>query len=211
METDALSKGEQTRNQIIEAGYDLFINQGYHGTSMREIASKAGIALGGIYNHFATKEEIFFAVFSNNHPILQLIPAVKLAKGDTVEALLKDIAGILVEGLNKHPGFISLLMIDIVEFQCRFSSLIIKQELDYLTNYYEFLVDSAGGVLRSIPPLIIARSFFGLFFSYYMTGTVLNNIHDLPDEINEGAFDYFVDIYLHGILEPGKMGESKEA
>lgn len=210
MESDSLSKGEQTKNQIVQAGYKLFIKQGFHGTSMREIAAQAGIALGGIYNHFATKEEIFFASFSANHPILQLIPAVKQARGNTTEELLKNIAGILVEGLNVHPGFISLLMIDIVEFQSRYSSIIIKKELSYLSEYYNHLTEIAGSSLRNIPPLIIARSFFGLFFSYYMTGTVLNNIYDLPNEIKENAFDYFVDIYLHGILSPENQTGNKE-
>ena len=50
------SRGERTRAEIIQAAHDLFIQQGYHGTSMRQIAGQAGIALGGLYNHFESKE-----------------------------------------------------------------------------------------------------------------------------------------------------------
>ncbi|MCE7861481.1 MAG: TetR/AcrR family transcriptional regulator, partial [Chloroflexi bacterium CFX2] len=56
------TKGEVTRLAIEDAAVELFIEQGYHATSMRQIADRAGLALGGIYNHFASKEEIFEAI-----------------------------------------------------------------------------------------------------------------------------------------------------
>ena len=54
-----LSKGERTRQTIEEAAYKLFLEQGYSATSMRQIAEQAGIALGGIYNHFKAKKRYF--------------------------------------------------------------------------------------------------------------------------------------------------------
>ena len=67
-------RGEQTRQAIIQAAHDLFLQQGYHGTSMRQIARNAEIALGGLYNHFASKEEVFEAVFLEYHPYHEVIP-----------------------------------------------------------------------------------------------------------------------------------------
>ncbi len=58
-------RGEQTRGEIIRAAHKLFVQQGYHGTSMRQIAKQAGIALGGLYNHFDSKQEVFQAEFSS--------------------------------------------------------------------------------------------------------------------------------------------------
>ena len=40
------TRGEQTRQAILQAAHDLFIKQGYHGTSMRQITREADIALG---------------------------------------------------------------------------------------------------------------------------------------------------------------------
>ncbi len=48
MGSGVVSKGELTRASILEGAYQLFLQQGYHGTSMRQIAEEAGIALGGI-------------------------------------------------------------------------------------------------------------------------------------------------------------------
>jgi AcrR family transcriptional regulator len=51
MDQEELTQGEQTKSEITQVAYRLFLEQGYHGTSMRQIAQNSGIALGGIYNH----------------------------------------------------------------------------------------------------------------------------------------------------------------
>ncbi len=73
---DVLTKGERTRQAVIEAAYDLFLEQGYAGTSMRQIAERSGLALGGIYNHFPGKEAIFSELIIDRHPFRQILPVL---------------------------------------------------------------------------------------------------------------------------------------
>jgi AcrR family transcriptional regulator len=47
-----------TRELIMEAATDLFIEQGYEGTSLREIAEQVGVTKAALYYHFASKEEL---------------------------------------------------------------------------------------------------------------------------------------------------------
>jgi hypothetical protein len=44
------------------------------------------------------------------------------------------------------------------------------------------------------------RAFFGLFFSYFLTEIVF--AESAPPEFREGAIDYLIDIFMHGILKP---------
>jgi AcrR family transcriptional regulator len=92
MNESFVSKGERTRTEITEAAYHLFIKNGYHGTSMRQIAQEAGIALGGIYNHFNSKEDIFISVLMHHHPYYDVLPAMRAARGDTIEEFVRDAA-----------------------------------------------------------------------------------------------------------------------
>ncbi len=46
------------REQILDAALLLFTDRGYHGTTIPEIASKAGVAAGTIYSHFLGKEHV---------------------------------------------------------------------------------------------------------------------------------------------------------
>ena len=79
---DVPKKGETTRIAIEDAAMELFIEQGYHATSMRQIAERAELALGGIYNHFASKDEIFEAIIIDKHPYKRILPAVLAAEGE---------------------------------------------------------------------------------------------------------------------------------
>lgn len=65
---ETLTKGERTRRAVMDAAYRLFMEQGFHATSMRQIADRAGLALGGIYNYFRGKDEVFVAVLLDHHP-----------------------------------------------------------------------------------------------------------------------------------------------
>jgi len=44
--------------RVLEAALGLFADQGYHGTSIREIAREAGLSVPGVYHHYRSKQEV---------------------------------------------------------------------------------------------------------------------------------------------------------
>jgi AcrR family transcriptional regulator len=59
--TDTLrgvSKGSQTRLQIVQSALRLFAERGYDRTTMRAIAAEAGVSVGNAYYYFASKEQL---------------------------------------------------------------------------------------------------------------------------------------------------------
>jgi AcrR family transcriptional regulator len=59
--------GASTRERILDVALDLFTDQGFDGTSMREIAERLHISKPAIYYHFASKEEILMALHMRLH------------------------------------------------------------------------------------------------------------------------------------------------
>lgn len=194
-----LSKGDRTRNAVVEAAHQLFVSQGYAATSMRQIAESSGLALGGIYNHFPNKEAIFVAVIIDRHPFHQILPLLMDAPGDTVEEFVRNAAKSMVAELGRRPDFVKLLFVELVEFEGR------NMPKMYATIYPQVLplvkrFMSRKGELRKIPPPVLFRAFLGLFFSYFMTELMLANT---PMTIfKNNALDSFVDIFLHGVIAP---------
>ena len=58
-----------TKKEILDQALDLFSENGYHGTSMREIAAAVGIKGSSLYNHFEGKEAIFNQLFKELAPL----------------------------------------------------------------------------------------------------------------------------------------------
>jgi len=53
---------EQGRQEILKAAMALFSERGFHSVSMHQIAEQAGMAVGTLYNFFASKEELYNAL-----------------------------------------------------------------------------------------------------------------------------------------------------
>ncbi len=58
-----MRKGEATRQRIIEEAAPIFNQRGYAGCSMQDVMEATGLEKGGLYRHFATKEELAVEAF----------------------------------------------------------------------------------------------------------------------------------------------------
>jgi len=58
-----ISKGEITRQRILEQAAPLFNQRGYEGCSIQDIMTATGLEKGGIYRHFESKEELAAEAF----------------------------------------------------------------------------------------------------------------------------------------------------
>lgn len=56
-------RAEDTRRKIYDAAMELFRERGFEETTMRDIAAKAGVALGGAYYYFSSKDAIVLAFY----------------------------------------------------------------------------------------------------------------------------------------------------
>ncbi len=66
-ESNSDQVGATTRERILDVALELFTDQGFDGTSMREIAERLHISKPAIYYHFASKEEILMALHMRLH------------------------------------------------------------------------------------------------------------------------------------------------
>src|ERR1700681_1785871 len=58
-----MTKGEQTRRKIVEAAAPIFNQRSYEGSSLNDLMEGTGLKKGGIYRHFASKEELAVEAF----------------------------------------------------------------------------------------------------------------------------------------------------
>lgn len=197
MQSMTLSKGERTRQSILQSAYMLFLEKGYAATSMRAIAERTGLALGGIYNHFENKDAIFSELIIDRHPFHQILPLLQAAPGNTVEQFVRNAARSMVAELGRRPDFIKFLFVELVEFNGRdlpkMFALVYPQIQPLIQRF-----QTGRNDLHPIPSIILFRAFLGLFFSFYMTEFLLAGTPAAA--MQENALDHFVEIFLYGVM-----------
>jgi AcrR family transcriptional regulator len=201
------ASAEHTRKRILDEAHRLFVDHGYHGTSMRRIAREAGVALGNLYNHFQGKETLFTSVLEFPLPQIRVLQA---AQGETMEAFVRDAARQMIHHLGGHPEFLNLMFIELVELEGRHMPDLIGTILPELMRTIQPFARGepgaapetapAGSRLRPIPGQLLFRAFIGLFFSYYITDMFFSRV--AAGEQPTQGLETFVDIFLHGVLEP---------
>ncbi|AFA49966.1 transcriptional regulator TetR family [Acetobacterium woodii DSM 1030] len=69
-----------SKTKILNAALDLFIKEGFHGTSTSKIAKEAGISNGTLFYHFKTKEDLISKLYKKlkddyrNYLLAHMVP-----------------------------------------------------------------------------------------------------------------------------------------
>ena len=85
LKTRTTARAEDTRRKIYEAAMASFREKGFEETTMRDIAAKAGVALGGAYYYYSSKDAIVLAFYreiqeASNEPVLAALAGRKKLK-----------------------------------------------------------------------------------------------------------------------------------
>ncbi len=104
--------GSQTKALIDNTALHLFVEKGVTATTIKDIASKAGIAEGSIYRHYDSKQDLAWQLFATNFTEL----AVKLDRGQQKHQTLKDkmaaIINLCCSFFDANPVLFSYLLLD---------------------------------------------------------------------------------------------------
>lgn len=196
---------DHSRKQIVAAAHRLFLEQGFHGTTIRQISKESGMALGSLYTHFPGKDELFAAVFDAYNPYPILLLSLENSQGKTVEELVRTAARRMVTALSARPDLIKLIFIDVVEFQGKHLQAAYPAVGTRLESFATRIKRDTTAV-KDFPADSLLRAFFGLFYSFHMTEMLLGK----PSSFQEGksadalaqsaALQDMIEIYLRGIL-----------
>ena len=80
----------KTRNVLLEAGTQVFVERGFNGCSVQDITAAAGVPKGSFYNHFQSKESLATEILE------------AYAKGSTDRSILLDRRRPALSRLKKH-------------------------------------------------------------------------------------------------------------
>lgn len=141
----ARPRDENLKERLIEAATAEFAERGFAGATLDDIAARAGVTKGGVYFHFRSKEDLFFAVLDHWRKVrrsqLQLRPAA------TGRMALQLFLGAYLAFHFDSPGAGSLLRVLTTELRGRFTAHLredARQEQRWLRGSIRDLLAQGG-------------------------------------------------------------------
>ena len=194
----------QKKQRILDAAISVFIENGFEETSLREIASAAGLTTGAIYHHFRNKDELFY------HAVKEAMYfAQKLSEKDessnikSAENMLNEISNKVRERMSKvNEQRLLVLLIGYVLSKGGSLSESLKQDYNEIINkvadmyFYAFGIENED-YKKSLATILIAA----------LDGVAMQYSIGVLKQEDEKFKDTFVNFFVESI--PAFMQKNK--
>jgi len=196
---------ERRKGRIEYAAKQLFIKQGFHATSMRNIAAKAGTSLGNLYNYYPTKEAILGSIISKYQRVIdeKLRSMFDELSDPLSREDLKKFARLVKQMVNQHHDFWLLMYIDVLEFENRhfrkmFENVTQKLRRRFAESFDE--IKRKNVLHNGVDPAIGFTAAYMQFFNYFIVEKLFggNRHFGISDE---QVISRLTDIYARGLLK----------
>jgi AcrR family transcriptional regulator len=100
---------EEKKMEILQAAGKVFFLNGFEKTKIEEIARKAGIGKGTVYEYFESKQQLFEELIAYNRRLIISNLQKTLAEGDSIREKLKAFAAFLAGVVKEHMRVFELM------------------------------------------------------------------------------------------------------
>jgi AcrR family transcriptional regulator len=153
---------QRTREEVLAAADRLFVERGFHATSVDQIARAAGYTKGAVYSNFAGKDDLYIALLEAHYDGRVAAHVELLLDQPTFEDAIRAVGRFMVESDTRDPDWLPTLA-EFVAHAARDESLrrayvgVRERFLAAIADVIETLCDRHDLALR-VPPLEAARA-----------------------------------------------------
>ena len=202
------------KDTIEDAARELFIKQGFHATSMRDISKRAEVSLGNLYNYYQTKDSIFESIIDRY--LMVIDDGLKTIFAEIDEpmepASLRKLGESVGRLVNEHSDFWLLMYIDVLEFQNRH----FRKMFDGITDRFrkifgrKFKEAEARGDLRTgVDAAPVFTAAYMQFFNYFLVEKLFGGNQHLGLN-DEQALNCLTKIFAYGTLSEESLSRFKK-
>lgn len=192
---------KKNKLKIERAALRLFTRKGFHGTTVREIAKKAGVSMGKLYIYYDTKEDIFIDLVQRLAKKMEdlrqkeLIPLLMSLDPGSMKKLALTIGRIVSENLD----YWRLMYIDVVEFRHKHFIHSFREIAGGLRTYSRVLAQTSKIEFPAgVDPALAVTTIYLDFFTYFLVEDLFGAKRHLGMS-DEDAIDQMIQLYMTGL------------
>ncbi len=199
---------QDRERRILAAARRLFDRKGYDATSMENVAARAGLAVGTLYNYFPSKEELLFAISrADTEPLLRIGEAILADPPDDPAEAIGALTEVMVQGITAGERRLwrELFVASIAApdtLGARLFALDLRL-IAQLTTMIERL-KGRGAIDASVDASRAAGLFYGICLTWSIAFATRD---DLTIETMRAEISESVRITVHGILPRNRGNE----
>lgn len=198
---------EDRRHQILKVATELFASKGYEGATTREIARRAKVNEAIIFRHFATKEDLYWAVIESKceSNAGQQSMRMVLESGKDIWTTMADLGELVLRRREKDQTLMRLLLFSALENH-RLSHRFFQT---YIADYYLVLGDYIrkhveSGEFRDVDSNLAARGYLGMLVYHSLVQDLFGGSKFQSYDLRAVA-ESMTNIWLRGMLaEPAR-------
>lgn len=188
-----------TRNRILKSALRLFAQQGYDGTTTRDLAEAAEVAEGTLFRHFPNKKAILIEVASQGWVELLTDLLTELSGMGSYKAVAQVMRRRMLH-LHQNADVLKVCFMEAqfhADLRDRIQSEVITKMTDVAEAFFQTAMDQ--GVYRPMNPKIVAQVFLGMFAVAGFSQSTIMPPGAAIAEMQEMA-EGLADIFLNGVL-----------
>lgn len=188
---------EKKRINILQAAEQLFFEKGVEHTSMDQVAAKAGASKRTVYNHFATKEELFQAILTTMLAKINHGDVIHFNKNQPIDLQLTAIAEQEVAMLTS-PDFLRLAKIAFMQMlqEPQLAKSLSNNTMGCMTYLEGFLEQAkTAGVLKGDELNVAAKQFVYQLKSFVFY-PLLYGFETVTEQQNNKVIEQTVSLFL---------------
>lgn len=194
------AEAEATRESILEAAIEAFLERGVANTTLEQVARRAGVTRGAVYWHFQDKNDLFCALIDRVRlPMYELVEHLRELKDIDPLAVIHNICRHALMKLQDDEDHrrIYTILFSRCEFVCDTNPSVKRQNqldaesIEEVRKDFE-LARTQGLLREGVEPRIAALSLFALIKGIYLTWLRDPGLFDLRKD-GEPMLDLFFD------------------
>ena len=185
---------ENLRQEIMNAAAPLFVQQGYHGVGMREIAAASGASKALLYYHFKNKADLFLAIFADSLEKIGALVQKAVQSGKTTREEIE----IVFQGMAAWPAE-QRALIYLAKQEVRHLSE--AERLAFMEQYHRHFIGQVQGILgagiqrgeiKAVDSVLLTQVLLGMASPVLSPGWML--------EKGQNSMEQILDIFFTGVM-----------
>jgi AcrR family transcriptional regulator len=174
------------RDHLVDTALELFAQKGYDATSVKQISTAAGVAVGLLYHYFPSKSEVLRAVWERHSFLPQLRTLLEVEHEQEATFVLRHIADNFSAMLDRKESLFRLMVRESQSnpevAECL--QAIVGEGVKVLATYLETRIQL--GELRSHDTELTARMLLGTVFTTHVARLPSRSWQTLVDQLLHG-------------------------